>query len=128
MLVDDDAEFAATLADSLVARGVEVQVAHDGASALRFLDEGYVPDVIVCDLMMPGMDGWTFCAERERIPALARIPIVLISANPDVSSLGKLAGIPALVKPFAVEMLLTLVEHARRVVSGRFEKRGPSDK
>jgi CheY-like chemotaxis protein len=60
--------------------GFEVQSAPNGQVALERLHEGVRACVIVLDLMMPVMDGWQFRREQVRDAALARIPVIVVSA------------------------------------------------
>ncbi len=56
LLVDDEVDFITTLAERLELRGVEARVVHDGESALKAVSDN-VPQVMVLDVMMPGMKG-----------------------------------------------------------------------
>jgi DNA-binding response OmpR family regulator len=76
LLVDDDAEFTTFLAERLTRDGFEVEVANSGQETLDRLDTSW-PDLVLLDLMMPGMDGETVAA---RIKRRADIPIVVLSA------------------------------------------------
>ena len=72
---------------------------------MAYLREGHRPRVILLDLMMPGMDGWDFRAEQKRDAALARIPVIAISAA------GKLLDAEySLRKPIKIEALLKLLK------------------
>ncbi len=57
MIVDDESEFAATLAERLELRGLEVITADCGEQAIANVREGWNPDVVLLDLKMPGLDG-----------------------------------------------------------------------
>ncbi len=76
LLVDDDPAHLEALADRLGGDGFHVTRANDGAQALRRLDASW-PDLVILDLMMPGMDGQTLAG---RIKARADIPILVLSA------------------------------------------------
>lgn len=82
LLVDDDVDLRDSLADALEAEGFSVMRAGNGEQALAHLRErgSAAPDVILLDLLMPVMNGWQFCQEKQRDPALARIPVVAMSA------------------------------------------------
>jgi CheY-like chemotaxis protein len=82
LVVDDDADVRATLADALGAQGYAVDLATDGADALARLAAGPSPDAIVLDLGMPRMNGWQFRDLQKRVPALAAIPIVVLTGEP----------------------------------------------
>jgi CheY-like chemotaxis protein len=84
LLVEDDADIRADLAELLRDDGFEVVTAQNGEEALTRLRQGLTPTVILLDLMMPVMDGWKFRSEQLRDPTLARIPTVLLSGAYDV--------------------------------------------
>jgi DNA-binding response OmpR family regulator len=107
LVVDDERDIREAVAEVLKAEGYEVIDARDGAEALLQL-RAHHPAVVLLDLMMPGMNGWEFCAARKREPDLDRIPIIVISA------LGKVSGIDAaafLQKPFELDTLVSTVRH-----------------
>jgi two-component system, chemotaxis family, chemotaxis protein CheY len=83
LVVDDDSSMRILLAEELRCRGYSVSVARNGREALDRLDV-MTPDVIVLDLMMPVMDGWTF-VKRYRDHARRRsVPIIAMSAAGDL--------------------------------------------
>ena len=81
LIVDDDSSIVDGLSDYLGHDGYTVFVAGDGSEALALLNGGLRPDVIVLDLLMPGMDGWDFRMAQLNKPSLAEIPVVIISAS-----------------------------------------------
>jgi two-component system response regulator MprA len=106
LVVDDDAPIRRMLERTLAAEGYAVRVAADGGSALAAI-ERLVPDLVVLDVAMPGMDGLAVC-RRLRAKGLA-LPILLLTARDAVGD--RVAGLDAgaddyLVKPFAPEELL----------------------
>ncbi len=109
MVVEDDEGIRDALCDLLAAEGYEVVPAFNGADALERLRSGVRPDVILLDLMMPVMDGWAFRAEQRRDPALAEIPVVVITAsrNADVASLEPRAFLR---KPIDFDELLKAID------------------
>src|SRR5215208_1425026 len=80
LVVDDDKGVRGSVTDLLDDHAYGVEVASDGAAGLALLRGGYRPCVILLDLAMPGMDGWDFRAAQLREPALASIPVVVMSA------------------------------------------------
>jgi CheY-like chemotaxis protein len=110
LVVDDETDIREAVAELLAEEGYEVLNAGDGAEALRKA-RAFHPSVVLLDLMMPGMNGWEFCAERKGDPDLQDIPVIVLSA------LGRVQGLDAvgyLQKPFELDDLLTAVrEHAR---------------
>jgi CheY-like chemotaxis protein len=106
LLVDDDRDIRETLGELLADEGFQVEASWNGQTALARLEDGFRPDVIVLDIMMPAMDGLTFRALQRKQPALADIPVVGLTAFPSPE-----ADFECLRKPvrFAV-----LVERLRR--------------
>jgi PAS domain S-box-containing protein len=80
LLADDDAMQRKLGQIALTYAGFEVLLAEDGKSAVRLAAE-HNPDVIVSDVLMPGMDGFAVCKTIRSHPILGRIPIVLMSAH-----------------------------------------------
>ncbi|MBE3639883.1 response regulator [Mangrovicoccus algicola] len=108
LLVDDDLQVEKVMARQLRLDGHEVQIRHDAAAALRLLEEGYRPDLVITDLAMPGqMQGRALAAAiRERLPEL---PVVLMSGyGPPARATGEPAEI-FLQKPVAWPVLRELV-------------------
>jgi CheY-like chemotaxis protein len=63
------------------------------------------------DLVMPEMDGWTFLAERNRDPALLRVPVIVLSAQPDVAERAAAYRALYVKKPVVPESLVQTMEH-----------------
>jgi two-component system KDP operon response regulator KdpE len=86
LIVDDDATLLRFLGEYLAREGFEVVSADRGAKALKLFYQER-PDIVVLDLMMPGMDGWEVCA---RLRELSDTPILLLTAK--ASEADKLRG------------------------------------
>ena len=84
LVVDDVAASARMLSAKLVAEYYEVVVAEDGPAALRLAEQSD-PDVILLDVMMPGMDGFEVCGRLKKNPLTAHIPVVMVTALTDVA-------------------------------------------
>jgi CheY-like chemotaxis protein len=112
LLVEDDEDIRASIADILNDEGFAVVGAVDGADALRYLREAAEPPrLILLDLMMPVMDGWQFRAAQLADERLAKIPVVILSAATDVRRhAAQLRVEDYLVKPLDVPLLLNAVE------------------
>jgi len=113
LLVDDDADMRDALMMALDDSGYQVQEATNGVEALEFLRGGGRPSLIVLDLMMPVMDGYTFCEERLRLPELHHVPVLVTSAGVQDARLEQLGVSAFLAKPFALKALLDAVERHR---------------
>lgn len=117
LVIDDEPTIRETVALALGSEDIPVQVAGDGAEALRILRDGYRPDVILLDLMMPGMNGWEFRREQQADPAIADIPVVVFSGAGEADLHARQMGAHAsLSKPVTLEMLVGTVR--------RFFRRG----
>jgi signal transduction histidine kinase/CheY-like chemotaxis protein/HAMP domain-containing protein len=82
LIVDDDDDFRQLMKTQLSHAGYAVLDARDGASAMHIARTS-LPDVITVDLLMPGLDGWSFIDKLRQEPALANIPIVVVSGAAD---------------------------------------------
>ncbi len=110
LLVEDDWNVREALAAVLEDSGHEVRVASDGAEGLQLLRAGLHPCVILLDLMMPGMDGYAFRREQRADPALADIPVIVVSGAvrtmDEVRDMGVAAMLP---KPVDCDRMLAVV-------------------
>lgn len=79
LLVDDDEYFSTLAATYLAGVGAVVTKVENGQVALDALNDGLVPDLIICDLMMPEMDGMTFLSKVMNDSAKCDIPIIVVS-------------------------------------------------
>jgi CheY-like chemotaxis protein len=111
LLVEDDTDLRAMLAELLVDSGFEVIEARNGREALDQLEHDHHPDAIVLDHIMPVMDAMGFLQERARRADLQRIPVVLLTAS-DPAAVPLPDGVdpPEFVpKPVDLERLLALL-------------------
>jgi CheY-like chemotaxis protein len=112
LVVEDDPDIRATMCEALQDHGYTAVGAANGALALDYLRGGNArPSVILLDLMMPVMDGRTFRAEQRADPAIASIPVIVISAYRDVGRHAAELDADYLQKPIRLD---TLLEAARR--------------
>lgn len=111
-MIEDDPLARATLIDLLSEEGYRCVQAADGQEAMTWLGaEAEPPCAILLDLMMPGMNGWQFCAWQRSHPAYERVPVIVLSAVRDGASEAARLGADAfLPKPIDLEALLELVE------------------
>jgi CheY-like chemotaxis protein len=111
LIVEDDLDVAESVAGVLEAEGYQTAIAANGCEALDHLRKNNHPDLILLDMMMPVMDGWTFREEQRKLPAVASIPVLTVTADGDAR--GKAASIQAaghIAKPVEVDSLLDEVE------------------
>jgi DNA-binding response OmpR family regulator len=117
LLVDDDAALRMLYRFNLQASGVSVVEAEDGESALRLLADE-LPDVVLLDVMMPGLDGWAV-AERLREDERTRsLPVIFITALAEEEARVRGLALGAagyLVKPFNPA---TLAEQVEAILAG----------
>lgn len=116
LVVDDDVKITSFLRRSLVLEGFAVTTANSGAEALRHVAQE-APDLMILDIMMPGIDGMEVC--RRVRAAGERFPILMLTARDAVAD--RVSGLDAgaddyLVKPFALEELLARVRALLRRV------------
>ena len=116
LLVDDDPNLILLVKDYLEFNGYEVITAGHGREAMKILEEE-IPDLIVCDVMMPEMDGYTL-VERVRQDARTNwIPVLFLSAKGQSQDRVKGLNTGAdvyMVKPFEPEELVAQVESSLR--------------
>lgn len=105
LLVEDDPALGEVLRDFLTTLRYRTTVVTNGREAVAAA-RTLQPDIIILDLMLPGLTGGEVAARLKAALPTARIPIVATSALPDVRLLGELLPIDAVLpKPFDLEML-----------------------
>src|SRR5579884_1755756 len=113
LVVDDEPQILRSLRTSLTAGGYEVQTAASGEESLRLL-EARLPDLVLLDLMLPGISGLDVC---RAIRARSSVPIIVLSARGEerdkVAALD-LGADDYLTKPFGIEELLARIRVALR--------------
>jgi CheY-like chemotaxis protein/predicted transcriptional regulator len=111
LVVDDDVDLRDGLAEVLRDLGYEVTTAGDGGEALAAIRTGVRPSLILLDLAMPGMDGWTFSAELHKDPGLVGIPVVVMSGQGSArEEATRLDARACLVKPVPYPALVDTIE------------------
>jgi class 3 adenylate cyclase len=126
LIVDDDQEMVAFLGRLLVQEGMEVDVEYDGKAALAHIAAAQ-PDLVLLDIVMPGINGFEVCRRLKADPATALIPVVLVTSLDDHAS--RVRGIDAgaddfLCKPVNREELIARVKTLRRLHQTRRELEG----
>jgi DNA-binding NarL/FixJ family response regulator len=132
LLIDDDPNLILLVKDYLEFRGYTVTTAENGREALEILERGALasreremPDMIICDVMMPEMDGYAFVEKIRQDSRFGWIPVMFLSAKGQ--SQDKVRGLTTgadvyMVKPFEPEELVAQVESSLKQ-AGRLMKR-----
>jgi DNA-binding response OmpR family regulator len=116
LVVDDEPQVVWVLQLALDAEGYEVLTARNGLEALAQIAEGH-PELMVLDVMMPRMDGWSVMRELSKLPAEERPRVVMVTAlasgrdRATAVELGVDAYVP---KPFDMDHLLGVLHGLRR--------------
>ena len=84
LIVDDDRDIRENLGELLRDEGFAVEAAWNGAEAMKRLQAGFRPDLIILDLMMPVMDGITFRQRMKESNGLGSIPVIGLTAFPTI--------------------------------------------
>ena len=113
LIVDDDANIAELISLYLTKECFDTQIAGDGESALKIFKD-FAPDLILLDLMLPGIDGYEVCRELRKI---SKVPIIMLSAKGEVFDkvLGlELGADDYIIKPFDSKELVARVKAVLR--------------
>ena len=125
LVIDDEAPIRLLCRVNLEAEGMEVIEAADGPSGLERA-RAEAPDVILLDVMMPGLDGWRVAEELLDNPGTENIPIVFLTARAELRDRARgidLGGVDYVTKPFNPVELAPLVEDlVQRVERGEREE------
>ncbi|ALK99485.2 MULTISPECIES: response regulator [unclassified Massilia] len=105
LIVDDDADIRDVLSDFLEDEGYAVATAANGREALAHLQAHPQTSVVLLDLMMPIMNGFQFRTEQKADPAIAAVPVVVMTASGALGS-GTIDAREVLAKPLDLERLL----------------------
>lgn len=119
MVVDDQESYTDMMSRVLIEYGLQVFIANDANQAFGLLDS-VTPDLILLDVMMPGVDGTAFLRRLRADPRLGIVPVLLVTAYLDTLERGIAAGAQGyLAKPFTAQQL-------RAAISGFLQVR-PAD-
>lgn len=110
LVVEDDGDILEMIEIILTGSGYSPVVVRDGAEALIQLRSGPLPRVILLDIMMPRMDGTQFRHEQLRDPAIADVPVVLMSGDTRIlEKMVELRVAQCIRKPVDIDELLAVV-------------------
>jgi DNA-binding response OmpR family regulator len=125
LVVDDEAPIRLLCRVNLEAEKMEVLEAGDGPTGLEMARKEH-PDVILLDVMMPGLDGWRVAEELLEDPATSSIPIVFLTARAELRDRARgldLGGLDYVTKPFnPVELAPLIRDLVARVEGGEREE------
>ncbi|MCD8354590.1 MAG: response regulator transcription factor [Clostridiales bacterium] len=113
LIVEDDSNIAQLLQLYLEKEGFETQVADDGSKGLNLFHESN-PDLVLLDIMLPGLDGWTVC---KKIRETSKVPIIMMTAKGE--TVDKVNGLEMgaddyIVKPFEMKEVLARIHAVLR--------------
>jgi type II secretory ATPase GspE/PulE/Tfp pilus assembly ATPase PilB-like protein/CheY-like chemotaxis protein len=114
LLVDDEDQLRRVMKDLLERQGFTVVEARDGAQALDEVDR-HAPDIVILDLNLPGIDGYTVLSQMRSRPATRQIPIIVLTAKGDEDNEVRVLQLGAddfLTKPFRAKALAARLESA----------------
>ena len=112
LVADDEAQLALAIKIRLQSKGYEVLTASDGRAALDLAVKEQ-PDLILLDVMMPTMDGYSCLRELNAKLGRGKVPIIILTARDRMKDLFELEGIEDyVVKPFDHEDLMVRIERA----------------
>ncbi len=126
LLIDDDPNLILLVKDYLEFRGYEVVTAENGREALEVLEKD-IPDMIICDVMMPEMDGYSLVKNVREDPRTSWVPVLFLSAKGQSQDRVKGLNTGAdvyMVKPFEPEELVAQVESSLKQAARIAERPG----
>jgi len=116
-IVEDEAELASLIEYNLTRHGYQAQILDGGKNTLKNLEQAK-PDLILLDVMLPGVDGFELCRQIRQSGSLARTPVLFLTARSDEVDrvLGlEIGGDDYMTKPFSPRELIARVKaHLRR--------------
>ena len=125
LIVDDVVENIQVAMNILKEESYEFSFAKNGEDALYLLQEDKF-DLVLLDIMMPGIDGYEVCTRMKKNPLLSDIPVIFLTAKADIDSMSKgfeVGGLDYITKPFHADELLVRVKthlnlhHAKQLLS-----------
>ena len=103
LIVDDVPANLRILSDALESKGYRIQAATDGETALKIIEAG-IPELVLLDVMMPGLNGYETCRRMKKMPGMEHIPVLFITAlneTEDIVEGFEAGGMDYLTKPFS---------------------------
>lgn len=120
LVIEDDQMVRLTTLDLLEAEGFETLVADNGRSGVKLAQE-HLPDLIICDIMIPELDGYEVLNILHQSQTTSSIPFIFLTANADKNAIQRgleLGAVDYLTKPFALQQLLNAIHtHLKKPTS-----------
>ena len=114
LLVDDEEEFVKTLSERIRIRGFDADFAFSGETAMAMLTDS-VPDVMILDLKMPGMEGLEVLRQvKKRYPELPVLILTGHGSERDEAEVRRIGAFDYLQKPVDIDTLIERVRHAHQ--------------
>jgi DNA-binding response OmpR family regulator len=114
LVIEDEENLQEVVTINLTLEGYQIYTAKTGEEAL-ILAQKIKPDLILTDIKMPGMNGWDTLAAMRKIPSLAAVPAIIMTAflkEPDQTTLTSLGVKSIIWKPFNLEEMFKKVKQA----------------
>jgi DNA-binding response OmpR family regulator/DNA-binding CsgD family transcriptional regulator len=112
LIVDDDADSRVMLQRAVEAEGLAVMLAGDGGDALKQL-EGTLPDLVLMDAIMPGLDGFDTCRRIKATPRMAHLPVIFMTGLTQTEHVLRglqAGGVDYVTKPLVLDELIARVQ------------------
>lgn len=112
LLIEDEENILDIVKDVLKEEGFQVKTANGGSKGVEIAST-WIPDLIICDIMMPGMDGYQVFEELKSQPETAVIPFIYLTAKADYQDFRKgmnLGAADYIFKPFDIRSLVKAVK------------------
>jgi DNA-binding response OmpR family regulator len=110
LVIDDDPGLVVFLQRRLDLAGYQVTTAASGEAGLQKMRDS-LPDLVIVDVMMPGMDGFSFVRELRTDTVLTKVPILIVTAQEELGDIFKMEGVQGFFpKPIDTEMLMEKVK------------------
>lgn len=113
LIVDDNLMNIQVVGEMLRSKGYKIEVALNGYEALQVAEKKR-PDLILLDIMMPGMDGYEVCDKLKAAPSTQEIPIIFLTAKAETEDIVKgfrVGGFDYIVKPFKKEEVFVRIDN-----------------
>lgn len=118
LIIEDERKISKLLKINFTSEGYEVDIAHTGEQGLDKIDS-FKPDLIILDVMLPGMDGWEICKKIKSNPAYKKISVLILTASTQKADIEKSVTVKAdgfLGKPFEIhfinEKIKDMIKHS----------------